>query len=1253
MNLWKLINFVTIIFLLSFELIYAINKSELPITSDNTRNYDKNGREIAYTITVESNQHQNSITTVAKCYDIPVLPETEYLPNTIHVKTRNYYSLNQRKNKLPRILDSDNNKLDIVEINAPYERFNNGKLKSFDRDGISRIYEITYASGKNPYEVCKELMKNPDVEYAVPVFMRYFDDYTPNDPQINKEWHLENIEAYKSWDISKGDSSIIIAIVDSGTEYIHEDLTDNIWYNYNEIPDDGIDNDSNGYVDDWRGWDFVGNISLSQAAYGQWKPDNDPKPGHFHGTHVAGCAAAVGNNAKGVAGPGYQCKIMPLKCGTDQSDSRNIFRGYDAILYAAEMGADIINNSWGGEGGSPVEQELINTAVNMGSVVVVSAGNSYKNIDYGNSYPAGYDNVLCVGATTTNDRKANFSNYGHLVTVYGPGYNIYSTMTGNRYSYQSGTSMSGPVVAGICGQLKAVHPEWTPQQIMHQIRSTSEDVVATSPELRPQYYGRVNAYRALSYNNPEVGSEKVPGISVSKILSEGVEVLTDYKSATFKIEITNYLSIARRTKVKITPLQKYLYVSTDKIDIGTMEEMSSDTFSLEVRLLESTPWFEGKVDILLEFSSDSYVDYEIIQLPLQLETDNEFSLKYIFPESYLPIWLSADSKGFNTVFLVGASLSSGNGIFYKYGSIYNPTPISTRPLYCVHMLDENTLYAGSGGSPTEIVKTTNGGNNWSSLNVSALTGFVNAIYFFDNVDGVFAGDPLNGEWGIGKTTNAGQSWSNVYNVPEPLSGEAGLAGCAHGIANLFWFGTTKGRIIMTKDRGKNWQVSTVKSNAYIHRIHFIDGLAGMVIYTNSKYDSEKKVAFSFDGGINWTTERFNFSELGVDPLTLYSPEGSSSIIALCRGGEIYSSSDFGNSWQPILTYKYSTVSFGAFHAEAGEGRVWAGETELTYLDFEYLPDNPSRLLEVSPSGPIDFEEVEAGKAETITLSLTNKGNVIIKVDSLKIIPLNDTYEEEFRITFPIADKISVDETRTTRIKFSPVKEGLREAQLVIYSNADEEIKTINLKGTGTDAVMEISFVSDTIVDFDSVEIGKYEEYNLRYRNTGNVYFNIHDIFLDTEYHEAEFTISDFEGYEISPGHISDISITFSPTAEGLQTSNLKIQSDAGETSIPVVGFGMKPISVEENNFLKFSIDNLSPNPCNNFICLILSSDEPANISFGIYNYLGQELQLHHNNITSGQNIIRLNTEKLSPGIYFIKTIVKNSLIINKFIKGTF
>jgi len=375
---------------------------------------------IAYTLKIPG-EKVNGGWAPAKFINIPRLSSEHYLPNVFYLKTKNSPTFDKKSNYV--LSQNLMNILSTINVKSMHSPFaiggGNSPLKA-EPYGLERIIEISYNDDIDPYDVCSQLITSHDVEYAVPVFIHQTFDYTPNDSRINNQWYVNNIQLKKAWDISKGSEDVIIAIVDSGTDWMHEDLADNIWINKAEIPDNGIDDDGNGKIDDIRGWDLVGNINQNQIIAGQWQENNNPRnlgtsSNNTHGTHVAGCASAVTDNSKGIAGPGFKTKLMPVKCATDQN-IRGIYRGYEGIIYAANTGAHIINCSWGGPGYSPVGQDVINAAVAKGSLVVVAAGNSYTNIDNGEQYPAAYDNVVCVGATSSNNRKTSFSCWGIVTT---------------------------------------------------------------------------------------------------------------------------------------------------------------------------------------------------------------------------------------------------------------------------------------------------------------------------------------------------------------------------------------------------------------------------------------------------------------------------------------------------------------------------------------------------------------------------------------------------------------------------------------------------------------------------------------------------------------------------------------------------------------------------------------------------------------------------------------------------------------------
>ncbi len=269
----------------------------------------------------------------------------------------------------------------------------------------------------------------------------------PNDPRFSALYGLNNnaqtggtddadIDAPEAWDTQTG-TNIIVAVIDSGLDYNHEDIVGNVWSNPGEIANNRIDDDNNGYVDDIRGWDFANN-------------DNNPFDDNDHGTHVSGTIAAVGNNGIGVTGVNWTAQIMPLKF-LNARGSGSIADAISALDYAVMMGARISNNSWGGGAFSQAMFDAIAAAQNSGHLFVAAAGNDGINTDITPAYPASYNlnNIISVAATDDDDALASFSNFGrNTVDLAAPGVSILSTTPRNTYSSFSGTSMATPHVAG-------------------------------------------------------------------------------------------------------------------------------------------------------------------------------------------------------------------------------------------------------------------------------------------------------------------------------------------------------------------------------------------------------------------------------------------------------------------------------------------------------------------------------------------------------------------------------------------------------------------------------------------------------------------------------------------------------------------------------------------------------------------------------------------------------------------------------------
>ncbi len=991
-----------------------------------------------------------SVGNVVPIYRVP----KEYLiSNAIHLKTKELVGFDKDMNRiLSGSISEILSKYTISRIRAPFIGNSSTTLLATSDQKIENILEIYFSDELDVYEVCKELMNDPNVEYAVPIYKRFLYDFTPNDPSISQQWFINNIQLPKAWDITKGDKKVVIAIIDSGVDWEHPDLSANIWTNTKEVPNNGIDDDGNGKIDDVRGWDFVGNISQQDLLNGVWREDNDPKNiTGFHGTHVAGLASAVTNNGVGIASAGFSCSILPVKTSPDQG-GMGIFRGYEAIVYAADLGARIINCSWGGPGFSPAEQDIINYATNKGSLVVVASGNDGAYIDFGGQYPAGYDNVLCVGGTNSSNRVANFSNWGIKVTVYTPGQTIYSTMPNNSYSSQTGTSMASPITAGVVGLVASLHQNWSPKQLLHQIRSTSDNVLTSDPNQRPYFYGKINAYNAVYYNNQ--ANPGVPGIEIYEYSFARGSVLADYQPNVLQLKVKNYLAAAPNVKLTLQPLSNYISLSQNVFSLGNIPSNGETNANLSVQLLENNPWYLGTANILCTFESGNYIDYQIISLPIKITSQNKLTNYLSFPDAYAPNWFGASSPQVDCMWAVGQGglFGSYSGFIVLRSGTYGMNYISNQPVYCIYAFNPMKAIAGSGSqnqTTAYLYTTTNGGQSWTPTNVSGTTGFVNAIYFFDDLEGIFLGDPKNGKWGIGRTTDGGATWTPVTNIALPNTNETGFVNSSFRVGNNLWFGTNAGRVFYSSDRGISWNFTNIPNAVVISYLAFREDLTGIAVYTESSdANATRYLATTADGGKTWMTRQYNFTQNGYMPVHLFAPENSRLIYFLGAGGEIVGTSDLGNNWIPVLNEYTGTVQLGASVVyNKSTIRLWQLGTKISYLDFALVPNSIVKQIRLTSENQINYDTVNIGSNKLKFVTIKNEGNAKVSLKS-RIDTTLGAFSDEFRFFGTVPDSISPDEEVQIRVRFFPKEEGLRQAKLVLTSEAQPNLIEVTLAGYG-------------------------------------------------------------------------------------------------------------------------------------------------------------------------------------------------------------
>ncbi len=448
---------------------------------------------------------------------------------------------------------------------------------------VPGLHEVALGPGVSVDAAVRAYRADPNVLAATPDY-RVHVLLSPNDPQYGSQWALNNtgqsggvagtdVHAERAWDTTTGSTSVTVAVIDTGVDYNHPDLYQNIWVNQKEIPaqwkaganlsrtvtkadvrdvdgdglitfrdlndpknaglvndtngdgridagdllrpvaqggwGDGSDAGTNGYADDLIGWNFVAS-------------SNDPMDDFGHGTHVSGILAASGNNAVGVAGIAWKAQLMPLKF-LDAGGNGSTGDALLALNYAVANGARISNNSWGGGGADDLFRQALVSAGAAGHVFVAAAGNDSNNNDAFPAYPAGYavDNLIAVAATDRRDTLASFSNFGAAtVHVAAPGVDVLSTMLRSGplsdpsgYGVLSGTSMATPHVAGVAALIRTLHPDWSPAQVINQIVATADPVSILAG--RTLSNGRLNAAAAVGSAVPDTHGPRVVGSSPS------------------------------------------------------------------------------------------------------------------------------------------------------------------------------------------------------------------------------------------------------------------------------------------------------------------------------------------------------------------------------------------------------------------------------------------------------------------------------------------------------------------------------------------------------------------------------------------------------------------------------------------------------------------------------------------------------------------------------------------------------------------
>lgn len=470
----------------------------------------------------------------------------------------------------------------------------NGK----DLSILRGIYKVQVHHDSDVVALCDLLMREPGIAYAEPIFKEEL-LYVPSDPEAEvdggAQGYLNVIKAYEAWDLSQGSEDIVIGVIDTGADLDHEDLAGNLYINEAEIIN-GIDDDNNGFIDDRTGYDF---------ADGDADPQSD---GSGHGNQVGGLAAADTDNGVGIAGLGFRSKLAPLKAflTTTTESSGN----YDAIIYAADNGYDVINLSWGSINTfSQFNQDIIDYAVLENDVVVIAAaGNSGTEVDF---YPAAYEHVLAVGATKLDDTKSDFATYGNFIDISAPGSAIYTT-TNDTYGNYWGSSFAAPMVAGVAGLIRAEYPNLNAEEVMERLRVTADEIDGVNPDFSGKLgKGRLNAFRAL--NDANLKSVRVSEFSIT---GENDQVFYFGDSISIDIVVENFLADIDLGVLSLSDASAELDYFTEEVNFGSLTHADTAGIAPISAIISSNAEPGSVIDIRVNLQDGDYTDFQQFSLTL-------------------------------------------------------------------------------------------------------------------------------------------------------------------------------------------------------------------------------------------------------------------------------------------------------------------------------------------------------------------------------------------------------------------------------------------------------------------------------------------------------------------------------------------------------------------------------------------------------------------------------------------------------------
>lgn len=893
-------------------------------------------------------------------------------------------------------LDGLVDKYQIVDMKMPFI--------SAKSDIMQRTFQINFSDKNATNAFIKELKNNPSIEYVEMVPLYFTASATPDDlyynntvkgtynnvnlGETNTSWHLDLIKAQEAWGLKTGDENIIVAVLDNSIWTDHPDLVNVI-----DVEKDFADND-----------DDVNPPSVMTTGTTEfiWS----------HGTHTAGLIAGETTNSIGIASIGNGIKLMAIKLSTDDSDGRTIINGTDAIIWAADNGANVINVPWYTTEWSQTMLNAVNYAYNKGCVIVAAAGNSGStNVNY----PAAFNNVIAVASCDAANNKSLFSNYGSWIDVLAPGgystqgnsqgvgkfsilsttyndagtiNNIIDEVTGGAASYANtttddaiagkydimyGTSVATAITSGLCGLILSANPNLTPEKVKEILKSSCDNV----DDQNQDYIGLIGAGRINAFN------------AITAAISYESVFVADFEADAVFInlgETVNFTDLSIGNPTGWSWKFEGGFPKTSADQNPSVEYRTRGIFSVEL------------TTSLGETNTNTEVKRAFIIVGNQVENPSSLGVtKWIEQETKFPTSTTLGVQKIEIVspevaWVLGYDINTGEntfdfsrtangGIEWQAGQIqglgvdFKPVDITATSY------DEAWLLAANINGGGSVFKTIDGGTTWeaqTSVMFDNAASVVKSIKMLSSTVGFCIGDVVNGKLEIYNTLDGGTNWSLVTgtNLPAAFATEkiSTITSRISGNVNNAWFGTNRGRMYKTTDGGKKWTISKISNDTTVVVKSLTFGTVNKALAYYYQGDDENiySLVKTANGGSSWTKVEINFGPIVDVAITPGRDEEYVAIVKdLSITNECKSMHSFngGTSWIVVDTaVNYTNVAI--FNDSCG----WAGGyTTPTSGGIYKWPEAPKIIM--------DVEDITEGEDCDLLITVEDKNNKDVVITS--------------------------------------------------------------------------------------------------------------------------------------------------------------------------------------------------------------------------------------------------------------------------------